>query len=253
MDVLITKVITALAMPLGLLVLGLAVLVVVLRRQRVVAGALFALLAAIWTVSTPAFASWIWRAWEAQYPPIPLEQVPQADAAIILGGMLGPSGPDFRQIDMGPAIDRLHLGLRLYRAGKVRRLIVTGGDWLGRKDIPQEADLARNVLEDWGVPREAVLAETASRNTRENAANVKRLLEAQGIGSALLVTSAFHMPRAMRTFSAAGLDVTPVATDHRAGPTGSLTVLDFLPDSSALAGSTVVWKEWVGRQYHSQR
>ena len=65
------------------------------------------------------------------------------------------------------------------------------------------------------VPASAILIEGESLNTRQNAVNVKAILEAQSIQSVLLVTSAIHMPRAVAIFlKKLGIDVIPAPTDY---------------------------------------
>jgi uncharacterized SAM-binding protein YcdF (DUF218 family) len=111
------------------------------------------------------------------------------------------------------------------------------------------------VLEFMGVPREAILEESRSRNTFENAVETRRLLAREGIDRVLLVTSALHMPRAVALFRCAGFDVVPapadfwVSDDDRLGfGNGSLegVVLGLLPDAENLANTTRALKEYLG-------
>ena len=104
---------------------------------------------------------------------------------------------------------------RLYRAGKAPVIVISGGHipWLG-SNIP-EARSIQSLLEEWDVPRASIIAETASRNTYENAMLTKELLAERGLHRVLLVTSAWHMPRALATFKSAGINAIPAATDFR--------------------------------------
>ena len=79
----------------------------------------------------------------------------------------------------------------------------------------------------------------------ENALYTAEILEAQGMGPVLLVTSALHMPRALATFRAAGVDAIPAATDFEVMPRPRV-LLDWLPDAEALAASTRALKEYLG-------
>ena len=97
-----------------------------------------------------------------------------------------------------------------------------------------------------GTPRSALILETRSRNTRENAVNTAAIFKENGWRHALLVTEGVHMPRALATFQKVGIDVMPAATDI---PSWSLNVdsnLDFLPDVAALAWTTSAIKEMIG-------
>lgn len=106
------------------------------------------------------------------------------------------------------------------------------------------------LMQDFGVPVSALLLEENSRNTRENASFSARLLKERGIGRVLLVTSALHMPRALKLFSEQGLQVEAGPADFESdqGPSGFLA---WLPDANALDGSGRAFKElaglWTGR------
>jgi uncharacterized SAM-binding protein YcdF (DUF218 family) len=114
------------------------------------------------------------------------------------------------------------------------------------KDEDSEAEAMRSVLKELGVPEEAVLTEDESRNTRENAAFTRRVLDERGFKKILLVTSALHMQRAMKTFRSVCAEVIPAPTDFEVETERSLTLLDWLPDAGALEGSTRAFKEIVG-------
>jgi uncharacterized SAM-binding protein YcdF (DUF218 family) len=102
-------------------------------------------------------------------------------------------------------------------AGKARFVIASGG---ALRKGPAETYAMAALLTAWGVPQEAIILETASRNTYENAINSKRLLEAHGLHQVLLVTSALHMPRALALFRALGIDAGPAPTDFEVVESG---------------------------------
>lgn len=95
------------------------------------------------------------------------------------------------------------------------------------------------------MPDAAIHLESTSINTRQNADHVAHLLNDWGIDRLLLVTSALHMPRAMRQFEAQGLIVFPAATDHEAVD-AAWDIRKLLPDSESLDGSDRAIKEWIG-------
>jgi uncharacterized SAM-binding protein YcdF (DUF218 family) len=101
-------------------------------------------------------------------------------------------------------------------------------------------------LVDLGVPRGAMLLESQSLTTHENALRTREVMQANGIHRVLLVTSALHMRRAMAAFAAVGIDATPAPTDFEVVPPRQMTVLDWLPDAGALEGSTRAIKEYIG-------
>jgi uncharacterized SAM-binding protein YcdF (DUF218 family) len=121
----------------------------------------------------------------------------RADAAIILGAAVWGSRPS-------PVFEeRIKYGLILYRSGKVRRLILTGGYGEGSRHA--ESEVAAAYLEARGVPRSAMLIEVRSRTTLQNLEEAKRLMGSEGLRSALIVSDPLHMRRALS--QAHGLDI----------------------------------------------
>ena len=102
------------------------------------------------------------------------------------------------------------------------------------------------LLVEWGVPSAAIEMATASRNTFENALEIERMWKARRFKSALLVTSAVHMPRAMAVFRRAGLPVIASTTDVLVVDDDQADLLKWLPDASALSMTTAAAKEWIG-------
>ena len=72
------------------------------------------------------------------------------------------------------------------------------------------------------------------------------MLRARGFKSALLVTSASHMPRAMATFRRAGVPVVAATTDVSVVDSGHIDVFEWLPSADALAATTGAIREWLG-------
>ncbi|MCP4305758.1 MAG: YdcF family protein, partial [bacterium] len=169
-----------------------------------------------------------------------------ADVAIVLGGAIGQPFPPRVYVDLAGSADRVWHAARLYRQKKVPRIVISAGNIVGGDSVESEASLIAGLLGEWGVPSEAITIEGTSRNTYENAAATKELFGTEGWTSALLVTSAAHMPRAIAVFRKAGLNVTPSPTDVRVVGPLSGTVYDFLPQVGALALTTGAIKEWIG-------
>jgi uncharacterized SAM-binding protein YcdF (DUF218 family) len=189
---------------------------------------------------------------EQAYPPVPMAQVPQARAIVLLGGGMRPAEQPGEMPDMGSAADRVWLAARLYKAGKAPVLILSGGSDRA-VSATSEAQAMRELLLDMGVPDAALVLEEQSRNTRDNAALVAQWLRQHEPGAAapgaqqriLLVTSALHMRRAMALFEAQGLQPVAASADHQARR--RFAAVDWLPDADALDGSARAMKEWVGR------
>jgi uncharacterized SAM-binding protein YcdF (DUF218 family) len=157
--------------------------------------------------------------------------LPQGDVIILLGG-----GVDDRLVDLSgkpgilpeSMVDRLVTAARLAARRKVP-IIVSGG----RAPDGQvaEADAARRYLLDLGVPGNAIITEGASTVTFENAENVREICQHRGFTRPILVTSAFHLKRALWSFEKAGLTCTPFANGLASLPAGGYSWDHFLPGS----------------------
>ena len=200
----------------------------------------------LWTCSTPIVAEYVAGALERQYPARPISETEGADVAILLGGGVRPPAPPRLDADLADAGDRVVHAARLYRAGKVKRILITGGNIPWVPGTQPEANLLRDYLVEFGVPDDAISTAGISRNTYENALEIRDLIAAQPLESALLVTSAFHMPRALATFQKLGIPVTPSSTDVRVITKTERPVFDWLPNSKYLDLTTLAVNEWIG-------
>jgi uncharacterized SAM-binding protein YcdF (DUF218 family) len=174
-----------------------------------------------------------------------------ADVAILHGGIM--RGRTGGSPDLTDAADRAVTAFRLFRAGQVKKILVTGGNLPWSSDSIPEAKHIANLLQEWGIPENAILIEDQSTNTWENAVNSKVLWTSNGFTSGFLVTSASHMPRALAVFRRAGFSVIPAATDYQAQPCLEGGILAVLPDAGALEDSTTAIKEWLGRVVYQMR
>lgn len=248
MDLFLSKLLPLFIYPLGFSIL-LAIVAVVLfslKRRRPGIAILSLSVVILWMSSTPALSDYLQTRLERSYLPVAVSESPVADAIVVLGGAVG--GADYPRIDadLGGASDRVLHAARLYKAGKAPAVIAVGGSipWLGTSS-PES--LAMSVLlQEWGVPEETIILESDSVNTYQNAINTKRLMDERGLNRVLLVTSALHMPRALATFRAVGVDVIPSPTDYGVVDKEESTILDFLPDAEALFGTTRAMKEYLG-------
>lgn len=243
---LIAKAATNLASPLGLSLFLISVSYLVpaftkVKRTSLLSGGLV-----LWLCSTPIFSDWMMRTLEQEYLPTSIESLPASDVAIVLGGAVSDAIPPRVTSELSDAADRVLFASRLYKASKVQRILVTGGNlpWLG-KGKP-EAEVIRELLKEWGVPSSAIEIAGASRNTFENAIEIAALAKQQPFKSALLITSAFHMPRAFPVFKKAGIPVIPASTDVRIVEGKPFTLLDIIPNADALQMTTTAFKEWLG-------
>src|SRR5215207_2010408 len=127
-----------------------------------------------------------------------------ADAAVVLGAAVWGAevSPVFRE--------RINHGIDLYRKGRVRKLIFTGGR--GNGGEPTESSAARRYALRSGVPASDILIEEESHNTYENILYAKRLADAQGVRKVLIVSDPLHMKRAVTMAGDVGLVAEPSPT-----------------------------------------
>lgn len=234
--------------PLTVSLILLVVAIILFARKRQKAGYTFLLISIfiLWFSSLPVGANFLRGSLERNYLPIPVEEYPEVDAIIVLGGAVGSRLPPRIYPDLSSASDRILHAFRLYRARKARLVILAGGNisWSGVKE--SEASVMAVLLKEWGVPEKAILLEEKSTTTLENAEHAGKLLEKYKVKKALLVTSASHMPRAMIAFKNRGVEMIPAPTDFEIIDKPTKTVFDFLPDAGALANTSQTFKELAG-------
>ena len=168
------------------------------------------------------------------------------DVVIVLGGF---SNFDAEQdlVQFHSSTDRLMAGIKLYKTGKAKKLMISSGSGQVMKPDEKEALYLEKYLLEIGIPTEDLIIESESKNTKENAVLCAEILNKKyKKGNYLLVTSAFHMPRAKRCFKKAGLAITPFSVDHQAGPRKYLLDHLFIPNVDSLRRWQMLIKEWLG-------
>ncbi len=209
-------------------------------------GALVAAFVLLYFLSTNIAAKILGRPLERAYPIKTMAEYPKSQAIVLLGGSTyGLISPRLEIEELGGA--RVLAAARLFKAERAPIIVVTGGDPYLTKDGVErrEADDMLALLVEYGVPKESVLTEGNSRTTKENAKFTADLLRARGVLEVLLVTSAFHLPRATALFEKAGFKVISVPTSLEISD--SLTGQDFFPRAANLAKSTMSFKEYFGK------
>lgn len=241
----VSKLIIALISPLGTsLLLGLVALGLAFthwRRCAFVIGGAGILWLGVW--SLPVASGWLFEQLETDFPFVAVQSLPEKQAMVVLGGGMVPAVDEMVFPRLQSGADRIWHAARIYHAGKAPLIVLSGG----RPSLTRqsEAQAMQIFLLDLGVAEQALVLEEESANTRENAENSARILSDLDITDILLVTSAFHMPRAKALFEAQGLKVTPASTDYQAIHTPGWR--GWVPSTKALDISSRAIKELVGR------
>lgn len=169
------------------------------------------------------------------------------DAILVLGGSIGPAMPPLRpDPQLFDSSDRVWHAARLFHRGVAPRIIVSGGSYAvesGQAPATQtEAVAMRQFLIALGVPEERIVMEGRSVNTIGNMRETRALV---GTTRVALVTSAFHMPRALRLARKADLNAAAFPTDWQALPLQGPFWEYLLPSVGGLVGSGVAIKEYL--------
>jgi uncharacterized SAM-binding protein YcdF (DUF218 family) len=186
---------------------------------------------------------------EMRFPPATLPDEAEISGIIVLGGAVDTHVSAGRgQTALTDSAERLTAVAGLSRRFPAARIIYSGGVsavsatlW---GDIP-EADAARALFISFGIPKDRLVFENKSRDTYENAQFTRDLLHPTSDQHYLIVTSAYHMPRAMALYRKAGFDVLAYPVNYRtAGPID--LVRPFYALNDGLRQSNIAIREWIG-------
>lgn len=214
----------------------------------------------LWVAGNHWVAKGLASSLEWRYPS--LDSTPQAGAIVVLGGGTMLDEPPRPIVEINGAGDRIIYAAWLYNQGAADRIIVSGGriPWLTNGDDPLDkpAEAMSQLLDMLGVPQEVIYLESESLNTYENARYSKQILDRLGVEQVLLVTSAMHMPRAVRLFEAQDLEVIPAPVDYStsvsdlkmSGISWQSFLLRLVPDAGDLSLTTSAIKEYLGILYY---
>lgn len=194
-----------------------------LFKKKIPKAKVFLSLAVIWimVISHGTFANFLLSSLENEYQP--LKNIPRDTKFIVfLGGDMENRGWEV---------------LRLYHHIEGAKIITSGYE--GRGTIP-EAIRTSNILESIGIPKENMFIYSKPKDTKEEARNIKEILKKQKF---ILVTSAYHMKRAMMIFENEGLKPTPAPTDYQIKESDS--AISF-PDGYSLDKTEKAWHEYIG-------
>ena len=178
-----------------------------------------------------------------------IPSAPQGDVIIMLGGGLYTNTPDFsgKSAPGFGTMERMVTAARLHRRTGYP-IIVSGG----RADPSGEAiaPIVKRFLMDLGVASDRIITEDQSRDTYENALFSKKLCEQRGFRHPLLVTTGFHMKRALFCFRSVGLEVTPYPCGLTVWRGKPFHWNQLLPSADSLQAISAGIHEWLGRLFY---
>jgi uncharacterized SAM-binding protein YcdF (DUF218 family) len=167
------------------------------------------------------------------------------DGILVLGGAVDPAlSQSYGETVFNSAVARVLGGIALARRHPEAKLALIGGEGgFVPVGLPESRATLGFVVEQ-GIAPERVILEERSRSTHENAVFAKELIRPLPGEAWILVTSAFHMPRAFASFDAAGWPVVPYSVDYKIDPQARLGANFSLLDG--LSACTLAGKEWAG-------
>lgn len=176
-------------------------------------------------------------------------KVETANAIVILSGIVRTiKTKNGLNYEWGEAADRIFSGIDLFKLNKAPTLILTSGKLPWSIGVT-EGEYLKDVAIKYGVPEKNILLTENVENTDQEAKAVKKLFSIDN-PKIILVTSAFHMPRAQKVFEAVDINVIPFPVDFRNG-VGKLTIMSFIPSAASFANTSFFVREIIGRIYYN--
>lgn len=242
---LFNKVLPLFFLPFGLVC---ALILLALWRKKWWPGLLA--LAILYLASIPLVGDGLMGLLERRYPEIPVAQTGPADAIVVLGGILSNQTAADTTVNWAEPVERFEAGVALIQAGRADELIFTGARrvWLGRETT--EGDELRRLAIARGVPAEKILVTRHIDNTATEAAAVAERMKAGGRNRVILVTTGWHMPRAMLLFRKAGVDALPFPVDLRTERARAIGLGDFVPNASSWLMTETAIRECYGYAFY---
>lgn len=197
--------------------------------------------------SNPFLSNIAMKSWEGS--PAPISQLEPHDIGIVLTGITNPYKKPNDRVYITRGADRILHAVQLYKLGLIKKILISGGSGklINNNTDIKEADKLKNILLLAEIPNSDILIENTSRNTYESAINSCELISNQFKNhSIILITSAFHMPRASTCFSKQRCSFTTFGTDYYSHDK-SYNLDDFIvPKSSAIKNWEVIFRELFG-------
>jgi uncharacterized SAM-binding protein YcdF (DUF218 family) len=199
----------------------------------------------LYVFSTPIFAGNFFKLIEGTEPRKTPKDMPNAEAIVVLSGMINQikstDGVYPEWIDP----DRFFAGIDLYKSGKAPKIIFTNGKLPWENSKNTEGDILKQFALGYGVPDSAILLTGNVENTADEAKAVGKLMGKWK--RIILVTSAYHMPRAKQNFESQDFIVQPFKVDFKVDQLNGLTFMDFLPDADSFRLLNTGYRELIGR------
>ena len=228
-----------------MLVIGLIILGIVFNlRKFSLIGVIILILSSLPIISNK-FIAYL----EKDYQPIEVEEIENVDAIVVLSGMIRVVGDEENlKYEFTDSVDRFFAGLDLFNNNKAPILILTRGKMPWSIGIA-EGEYLKELAIKYGISEENIILTDEVQNTDQEAKAIKKILTNDN-ARIILVTSAFHMPRAEKVFKAANINVIPFPVDFQ-NSKSKTTIMGFIPSAEALFDTSHFVREMIGRVYYN--
>ena len=197
--------------------------------------------------SNPIIANYLMQKLEYPYKPVSMNSLKEADAIVVLSGMLHQVGDiNYNTYEFYDP-DRFFGGLDLIKENKSNKIIFTAGQLPWTDNWEPEGIILKNKAISFGVPQAKILVTENVKNTYEESIAITKLIPNNS--SIILVTSAFHMHRSKYLFESQGFKVMPFPVDFKTS-NEKLSVLSFFPNLGAMGDTSKFIRENIGRIYY---
>ena len=227
-----------------MLVIGLIVLGIIFNLRKFSLVGIIVLILSSLPIISNKFIAYL----EKDYQPIEIADVENVDAIVVLSGMIRVIGDEENlKYEFTDSVDRFFAGLDLFNNNKSPILILTRGKMPWSLGIA-EGEYLKELAIKYGVSEENIILTDEVQNTDQEAKAIKKILTENA--KIILVTSAFHMPRAEKVFKAANINVIPFPVDFQSSKLKT-TIMDFIPSAVSLFDTSHFVREMIGRLYYN--
>ena len=243
MSFILPKIILFLLLPPSSLIIVMALGVLLIRRYPRLAKIFIVFgLSVLYLLSIRPISDALIKPLESSFPPLKASSINSANVIVVLTG--GVADLSWRSISPQPSrtsLSRLVYGVTLYKQVPGTNIIISGGSGDPEKQNISEADAMKDMAIALGVPAKDMLIERDSRNTIESVNALRRFV---GDKSIILVTSAYHMKRAVAMFKKMGMNVVPAPTDYMSEQK-KVSIYSLIPKANHLLTSSTAFYEYI--------
>jgi uncharacterized SAM-binding protein YcdF (DUF218 family) len=232
-------------MPIGILC-SLLIYAICIKNRTKSKKIVFLAFIFLYSFANPFLVNELFLWWEI--PPTAISSLKPHDIGIVLtGGTTNNDKLPNENIYLGISSDRIWQAVDLYKKGKIKKILISGGDIpiLGQTQKKEIEEIAKYLIIS-GIPKNKIFLETHAMNTRENALNCSKILKKQfSHQKYLLITSGYHLRRASQCFEKVGISVTSYGGNYLSHER-KFYFFYLLPREDNFAFSQLLYREIIG-------